>query len=85
MIEDVQKQFTRHLCPHLTYIDRLKHFGLKSLEEHRIMFDLYELFYVIHMTNYHKLNNHFVFTLSLRFILNFSLLLHRILKTFLVI
>ena len=73
MIEDVQKQFTRRLCPLLTYIDRLKQFGLKSLEERRIMFDLYVLFHVIHMHNYHKLNKHFVFNHSLRFPLNFSL------------
>ena len=73
MIEDVQKQFTNHLCLHLTYIDRLKHFGFKSLEERRFMFDLYKLFHVIHMHNYHKLNNHFVFTHSIQFPLNFSL------------
>ena len=73
MIGDVQKQFTRRLYPFLTYIDRLKHFGLKSLEERIIMFDLYEFFHVIYMHNYHKLNNHFVFIYSLRFSLNFSL------------
>ena len=73
MIEDVQKQFTRHFYPHLTYIDRLKHFGSKSPDERRILFDLYELFHVIHMHDYHKLNNHFVFTHSLRFSLNFCL------------
>ena len=42
MIEDAQKKFSRRLCPHLTYIDHLKNVGLKSLEERRIMFDLYE-------------------------------------------
>ena len=42
MIEEVQKKFSRHLCPHLTYIDHLKNVDLKSLEERRIMFDLYE-------------------------------------------
>ena len=62
-----------YLCPHLTYIDCLKYFGLKSLEGRRIMFDLCEMFHVIHVHNYHKLNNHFLFTHSLRFQLNFSL------------
>ena len=51
----------------------LTHFSLKSLEEPRIMFDLYELFQVIHMHNYHKLNNYSVFTHSLQFSLNFCL------------
>ena len=64
MIDDVQKAFTRRLCPHLTNTDSLKHFNLKSLEERRIMLDLYELFHVIHMHDYHKLSNHFVFTHS---------------------
>ena len=72
MIEDIQKQFTKRLCPHLTYTDRFKHFGCKSLEERRIMFDLFELFHVIHMHNYQKANFYFVFTHSLQFPLNFS-------------
>ena len=77
MIEDVQKQFTRRLCSHLNYFDLLKHFSLKSLEERRLMFDLYELFHVIHMHNYHKFNSHFVLTHSLQFSMNFCLVYSR--------
>ena len=73
IIKDVLKQFMRRLCSNLIYIDCLKYFGLKSLEERRIMFDFYELFHVIHTHNYHKLNNHFLITHSLRFPLNFCL------------
>ena len=71
MIEDVQKQSTRHLSPDLPYVKHLKYMGFKSLEEHSIRFDLCELFYVLNTHDFIS-NICFVFNQSLRTCLNFK-------------
>jgi hypothetical protein len=67
-IENIQRYFTRRICPpNLNYIQRLQVLNLKSLEVRRIMFDL-KYFFKLRLSNSTLFAAHFVSFSSSRYI-----------------